>query len=181
MFNGIIQYLDFFGTKYSFYSNGKPKLYTILGGILSIISIIVCLLVFFFITLDDIFRKNPTVTTSSIPSEGYHKIKFDKEKIWLPWRIVDYNNDYVNHTGLIYPVINYFYGQRKNTAEKFNIHRTLLEYKLCNETSMVNKPKIYQINVPLDQLYCIDMDEFDMGGSWINDFINYVRMDLYLC
>ena len=82
MLNEIIKYCDFFGTKYHFYTDGKPKLYTMLGGILSVISIIICLLVFFCITSDDIFRKTPTVTTSSIPSEGYHKIKFGKKKIF---------------------------------------------------------------------------------------------------
>ena len=83
MNNEIIQYFDFFGTKYHFYTDGKPKLYTMLGGILSILSVIICLTVFFFITSEDIRRKTPIVTTSSIPSEGYHKIKFGKEKISL--------------------------------------------------------------------------------------------------
>ena len=77
----IIKYCDFFGTKYHFYTDGKPKLYTILGGILSIISIIICLLVFFSINYNEILRKTPTPARSSIPSEGYHKIKFGKEKI----------------------------------------------------------------------------------------------------
>ena len=181
MNNEIVKYFDFFGTKYNFYTDGKPKLYTMLGGILSIISIIICLLVFYFITSDDIFRKNPIVTTSSIPSVGYHKIKFGKEKIWLPWRIVDYDNTYVNHTGLIYPIIYYIYGERKNIIDNFDFQYKILEYKLCNETSMVEKPEIYKINVPLNKLYCISMDDLDIGGSWISNFINYVRIDLYLC
>ena len=181
MLSEIIQYCDFFGIKYNFYTDGKPKLYTMLGGILSVISIFICLIVFYFITSDDIHRKTPTITTSSVPSEGYHKIKFGEEKIWLPWRIVDYDNTYVNHTGIIYPIIYYFYGERKNTSDSFNLNQKILEYKLCNETSMAKKPGIYQIDVPLDKLYCIDMDDLDMGGSWISNFINYVRMDLYLC
>ena len=181
MFNEAIKYCDFFGTKYNFFTDGKPKLYTILGGILSIISIIICLIVFFIITFDDICRKNPTVTTSSIPSEGYHKIKFGKEKIWLPWRIVDYDNKYINHTGLIYPIIYYYYGQRKNVTDSFNLQHKILGYKLCNETSMAEKPEFYKMSVPLNQLYCVDMDDLEMGGSWITNFVNYVQMDLYLC
>ena len=122
MFKEIIKYCDFFGSKYNFYTDGKPKFYTILGGILSITSIIICLVVFFFIASDDILRKTPTVTTSLIPSEGYHKIKFGKEKLWLPWRIVDYNNIYINHTGFIYPIIYYFYGKRKNITDGFDFN-----------------------------------------------------------
>ena len=39
----------------------------------------------------------------------------------------------------------------------------------------------YLINIDLDQIYCIDMEDLDMGGSWDNDFINYVEFDLYAC
>ena len=37
------------------------------------------------------------------------------------------------------------------------------------------------IDIDLDQLYCIDMEELDMGGSWDSLFINYVEFDLYIC
>ena len=56
-----------------------------------------------------------------------------------------------------------------------------MNYTLCNETSMGKKSNIYQITVPLDELYCIDMDDIDMGGSWISEFINYIQFDIYYC
>ena len=37
------------------------------------------------------------------------------------------------------------------------------------------------MNVPLNQLYCVDMEDIEIGGSWISNFINYVQMDLFLC
>ena len=89
----ILEYLDMFGTKLTFYSDKKSKLYTLNGGILSIISIISCIICFILFSFDDLNRKFPITTTSSIPSEGYRKVKFGKEKIWIPWRIVDYNNN----------------------------------------------------------------------------------------
>jgi hypothetical protein len=46
---------------------------------------------------------------------------------------------------------------------------------------MGKKSNIYQITVPLDELYCIDMDDIDMGGSWISEFINYIQFDIYYC
>ena len=46
----LLKYMDIFGTKYTFYSDKKPKLYTVTGGILSIASIFFCILIpiFFF-------------------------------------------------------------------------------------------------------------------------------------
>jgi len=93
----IIKYFDLFRTRCTFYNDKMPKLYTVVGGILSIFSILVCIIIFIIFSLDDIKRKSPNTTISSIPNAGYKKIKFNEEKIWIPWRISDYNNnEFVN-------------------------------------------------------------------------------------
>ena len=123
MFQEICKYLDSFGTRYNFFTDGKPKLYTTFGGIMTIISILLSLIVFISFSSDDFRRKTPTTLFSSVLPEEHRKIKFKDEKIWIPWRIVDYNNDYVNHTGLIYPIIYYFDGQRKSFNDTFFFKR----------------------------------------------------------
>ena len=177
----IIKYFDSFGTKYHFFTDGKPKLYTTFGGILTIISILLSLIVFICFSLDDFKRKTPTTLFSSVLSEKHRKIKFKDEKIWIPWRIVDYNNDYINHTGLIYPIIYYYDGQRKSVNDNFILKEQKISYKLCNETSMTNKPENYYLDVPLNKLYCIDKDDLNIGGSWISSYVNYIKIDFYLC
>ena len=98
----ILKYLDIFGTRCTFYSDKMPKFYTVTGGIFSLLSLSICLLTFIIFSLDDLKMKYPITTTSFIPSEGYKKIKFGNQKIWIPWRIVDYNNNkYINHTGIL--------------------------------------------------------------------------------
>jgi len=42
---------------------------------------------------------------------------------------------------------------------------------------MKNLGKDYLLHTNLDKLYCIDMDDLDMGGSWNSKFINYIRLD----
>ena len=178
----IIKYIDLFGTRCTFYSEKMPKLYTVTGGIFSILSILVCILIFVVFSLDDLKRKDPNITTSSILSEGYRKIKFRKEKIWIPWRIVDYNNnEFVNHTGVLFPIIYYISGKKGGNSKDFNLSYITLNYTLCSETSMAEKTDLYYITVPLNELYCIDMEDLFIGGSWISEFINYVKFDLYYC
>ena len=178
----ILKYLDVFGTRCTFYSDKMPKLYTVTGGIFSILSILSFLLIFIIYSLDDIKRRFPITTTSFIPSEGYKKIKFGKEKIWIPWRIVDYNNnEYINHTGILYPIIYYYTGIKDEETKKFNLTKKIINYKLCNETEMMEEKNIFSISVPLNEIYCIDMEDLDMGGSWITEFINYIQFDIYYC
>ena len=179
---GIIKYVDLFGTKCTFYSDKMQKYYTVTGGIFSLISIFVCILIFTTLSLDDIKRKNPITTTSSIHSGEYRRIKFGEEKIWIPWRIVDYNNNkLVNHTGILFPIIYYKSGIKDNITKKFTITTKILNYKLCSETSMAYKDSIYLIPVPLNELYCIDMEDLEMGGSKITHFFNYISFGLYFC
>ena len=181
LLSSLLKYIDVFGTKFTFYTNKKPRLYTMTGGVLSSISILGCILTFIFFSLDDLNGKFPNTSTSST-YEGYKKIKFGKEKIWIPWRIVDYNNNkFINHTGLLFPIIYYYSGYKNKQTKTFNLTTKILNYKLCSETSMANEDFFYHITVPLNELYCIDMEDLDMGGSWISEFIDYVQFDLYFC
>ena len=172
-----LKFLDCFGTTYSFYTEKNRKFYTAFGGILTIISIIFGILVFIYINLDN-FSYNLPISTISTSKEKYKNITFREEKIWIPWRIRDFGGKTINHKGLLFPIIFYLKGVRNNDKE-IKLSYEVLNYKLCNETSMVNSS--YLIDMKLDDLYCIDMEDLYMGGNWDTDFLNFVQFDLYMC
>ena len=62
-----------------------------------------------------------------------------------------------------------------------DLKHNLLNYKLCNETSMVNMPNNYKLDVPLNELFCIEQDDIEFAGNWDDSFISYIEIDLYLC
>ena len=101
--------------------------------------------------------------------------KFAQEKIWLPWRIGDYEGHLANFTGLLYPIIYYYSGIKNKEENKVNLGYSFLNYKLCSETSMINNTDSFIIDASLDELYCIDMENLDMGGHWDYNFVNYVE------
>ena len=177
----IITYLDIFGTKNSFYTNQKPELYTLMGGILTLLSFFLCFIVFIFQSLNDFKRISPITSISSFTFDiNQRKIKFGEKKIWIPWRIVDrLNNNFFNHTNILFPIIHYYYGKKENNTMNYN--SDILNYKLCNETSMKKYSKEYILNVPLNEIYCIDMEDLEIGGSRITDFLNFVEFGLYFC
>ena len=179
----ILEYLDMFGTKPGFYAERKSKFYTVSGGLLTIMSLCLSIIVFIIFSLDD-FRHITPQTTSSLVSPKYTKIiKFRKEKIWIPMRIVDQYSQFVNPEGLVYPIFQYGYEERKNKSAMKSISTNInyINYRLCNETSMANRPGIYSINTPLNELYCIDMDDLEIGGSHNSFFFGYVKGDFYYC
>ena len=178
----MLKYLDIFGITCTFYSEKMPKLYTVAGGIYSILSLFSTTLILILFCLDDLKRKSPITSVTSIPNYGFKTIKFGKEKIWIPWRIVDYkNNEFINHTGLLFPIIYHYSGKKDEQTKEFNLTKKTLNYKLCNETSMENEKSSYEIKVSLNQIYCIDMEDLEIGGSWMSNYISYIQFDLYYC
>ena len=181
MYQEILKYLDIYGTKNTFYTNKKPKYYTAIGGILSIISIICCTSLFIIMYLNEFSFNIPNVAISSMPSANPIKIKFGSEKIWIPWVILDYSNKKINHENLLFPEIYYYHGTKSENDSGFIIKSKKVNYKLCNETSMSKKSEIYYTNLNLSEIYCIDMDELEIGGAWTENFIGYIQFDLYIC
>ena len=172
----FLRYLDLFGTKCSFYTEQKLKLYTPLGGILSIASIITAIFIFISINLSSFKKEDPELITKSIIEED-HIIKFSEEKIWIPWKITNSDDNFFNHTGILFPIIKYYY--KDNNTNK--LESKILSYKICSETSMVNKTENFVIDSSIDQLYCIDMDDLFMGGSFSSEFLYYIEFNLYMC
>jgi len=175
----ILKYLDVFGTTFTFYIEKHRKFYTVFGGILSLLSIIISLIVFVFINIDEFLHKIP-ISTTSTSKEEHKNIKFGKEKIWIPWRIRDFGGKTINHIDFLFPIIYYYQGLRNETNYMEVKHR-YINYKLCNETLMKNNSERFIIDMNLDQLFCIDMDDLDVGGSWDSNFLNLITLDLYNC
>ena len=175
----MIKYLDLFNAKFTFYANNQPNNQSIFGGIMTSIYILICLIIFILFSIDDLKRLNPIATMSEISYSERKLINMKKEKIWIPFRMVNYENQFIDHRGILY-VVPYLIEGRINAANGMDLNYTLLNYKLCNETDMANRPENHLINLPLNQLFCIEND-FLFGGNWNNDFLNYIEINLYLC
>ena len=176
----FFKYIDCFGTKYNFYIERNRKFYTVFGGIITFLSVIISVLFFILLNYSELVHDNP-ITSTYIIRENYSNIKFGEEKIWIPWRIRDYYNHKINHNNLFYPLIYYYKGKKNETTKRMDLTYDFIDYKLCNETSMANRSHLYLINISLDDLYCIDMEELNVGGNWQANFINYIEFDLYVC
>ena len=177
----ILKICDLYGTRFHWYIGYKPKHYTYHGGIFSILTLIIWILLLAVLSMDDFKRAHPIISESTIPPKGYKNIKFGEKKLYIPWRIVDYDEKPLNIKGILYPKIFYYFSKYNDTTGKMDTNYTLINYKLCNETSMKYLGKEFLLNINLGELYCIDMEDLNMGGSFNAEFINYIRLDIYLC
>ena len=181
MMKNILKICDIYGTEFHWYFDYKQKYYTYHGGIFSILSFFAWISILVIFGFEDFKREQSISSITNIPPSGDKIIKFGKQKLYIPWRIMDYGDTFINHIGILHPRIFYFTNKFNNKTQLMETNYKILNYSLCNETSMKNLGKDYLLHTNLDKLYCIDMDDLDMGGSWNSKFINYIRLDLNLC
>lgn len=149
----ILSFFDLYGVKFHFYTENHRSNYNPFGGVMSLLYVISCFFVIIIFSLRDIKRLNPITTRSEIYNTQYRKVEVRADKLWIPWRFVTYEEKYIDHKNVIFPEINYVNGIWIDEIG-MKLNYTSLKYKLCNETSMVNKTDNYKIDVPLNQLYC---------------------------
>ena len=176
----FIKYIDSFGIKFHFYTNNQPNHQNVFGGIMTFIYIVVCIIIFIGFSYEDIYRLNPISSKSEITDIKPRTINLKKEKIWIPFRIVTDENKFIDHRGILH-IIPYYIEGVNNKEIGMELKYQKLSYKLCNETEMGNKPDNYKIDVPLNELFCIDKDDIPFGGNWNGDYIYYLAINIYLC
>ena len=176
----ILKYIDFFGIDFHFYVNNQPNYQNVFGGFLSSIYFLICICIFLIYNVDDLKREKPISTTSEFPFVDPKLVNLNKEKIWIPFRIVTDENKYIDHRNILQidPILVEGESELENGMRLNTIH---LSYKLCNETSMVNRSDYHSIDIPLNEIFCLDQDNITFGGDWNLNFTNYLEIGLYLC
>jgi hypothetical protein len=147
---------------------------------MSFIYFFLCVGIFILFSYEDIRRFNPITTISEITDSTTKLVNNKNEKIWIPFRIITNDNKFMNHQGIIY-ILPYFVQSEYNDKKGMTLNYRLLNYKLCNETSMATRPDNYKIGVSLNELFCIEQDDISFGGNWNKDFISFIEINLYLC
>ena len=176
----FIKYIDFFSIKFYFYVNNQPNYQNVFGGIMTFLYVVFCVVIFISFSLEDIKGLNPITTKNEIPYSQRKLVDMINENIYIPFRIVNYENQFVDHRGGLF-IVPYLIEGKLDDKIGMDLKAQLLNYKFCNETSMAYMPKNYRIDTPLNQLFCIDKDNITFGGNWNEKFLNYIEINLYLC
>ena len=125
----FLKYCDFFDIKFYFYINGKSTNNSRFGGTMNIIFFISCILTFFIFSLDDIKKLNPISSKSEIPNGEIKIVNLNNSKIWIPWRIATYEEKFIDHRGILYPIVSLIEGHW-NSSCGMDLKNHHLNYRL---------------------------------------------------
>ena len=175
----ILRYCDFFNINFHFYYENKDTI-SIFGGFMCLCYFLSSILITIILSMDDFKKLNPLTTKSEVQGGEFRVVNLKESKIYIPWRLITYEEKFINHKGILYPMVTLIEGELdSNIGMNLKYHN--LKYSLCNETSMVNITGFYHIDTPLNELYCIQQDDIPFGGSWLADKIFYLEVNLFLC
>jgi hypothetical protein len=176
-----ITYLDAFGTTFQFTTMKDSKFRTPVGGILSILSLIVIIIFCFVFGRDFFFKKNPRVLTQIVVPDKYNDpFRMTVDIFVVPWRMADENNLPVNFENIFYPVITY-YRYTMNSTGPIPIYNKIIDVVKCNETYA--KVSEFTEKFPVKDYYCMDWskDNYTFGGHWDGHYLHYFELKFHFC
>ncbi len=179
MFLTFFQKIDFFGSKFHFYSGKTPIRGTTIGGFLTLF-----ILIMFFLLIiifgDNLFsRKNPSVTMSIENNLLYEQLDLKKESVQFAFRIEDYDGNFINVSNILYFRI-YYYTTEPGEDGRFRskIKDEYLNYHICNDSDFENNQNLTE---SFGLLYCPELGGKKFGGYWDSPNLYYFEIQIFYC
>ena len=97
----FIKYVDYLNVKFSFYTNNQPHNQSMFGGIMTFLYIMLCIVIL-VVFGDDLKRLNPITTKSEISDSERKLVNMNDKKIYIPFRMVNYENKFIEDRGILY-------------------------------------------------------------------------------
>ena len=92
--------------------------------------IIISIVAFIFFEYGKISKLNPILSKSEITyANDNKKVKLNNEKMWVPFRLATYEEQFIDHRGILYPIIYYVKGT-KNKENAMDLEFRTLKCKL---------------------------------------------------
>lgn len=177
-----LSYFDIYGVPFTF-TTFKNKLFkTSIGGAISILCAIVGIVFTFIFGSNFFFRKNPiSLSQTVMPAQYDDPFKLNSTSFPIAWSIVDLDNRPVNFTGVIYPIITFYFFDMDGKSELLLSKKVNMNITKCNQYN-ANLTSFNESLNP-DQWYCLDWnaEDYRLGGYWDGNYVYDLNIALYYC
>jgi hypothetical protein len=181
---GLLKNIDIFGKTFEFSTFNQPKYKTNLGGIMTLISLVIMLAFSFVFGKNFFYRLNPVIISQTVVPEKYpESMRINKtNNLVIAFRIEDPDGLPVNFEGIMYPMITYYYYSKNGGTELKNRKKELFPFSKCDNKNADSAD--FRKNVKqLDSWFCFDFPsgEYYLGGAWDSDELNYFELTINYC
>jgi hypothetical protein len=175
----ILHMLDTTGVKPQFLLEGKKSYTTTLGGVISLLNLIILGLLIYAFGKNFFERTEPSMIQNLIYPERYpnYTLGVDMNFSYAA-RLEDFDGNVIKNRNLVYIDFIYYHYEIQNGIWVL-LNKTLLDYDLCTEKNF-EKPDFYN-KLSLNTAYCPKLNNLQVGGGWDESYIKYVRMFVRPC
>jgi len=174
-------YYDIYSKRIGFFYNNHDKIGSYFGLFLTALYILITLILFLFLLIRTIQRKEMKVYDSTIYSKEIPIININTSLIYFAFGLEDpiTSNRFVDET--IYNVKIAYFDRIKINGEFQTIDRKDLEYEYCKEENFGENYKHLFIQGELNNSYCLKDYNLTLAGGYKYNRMSYFRIRLYPC
>lgn len=175
----LLRKFDIYGDNISLYSDQNKKVNTILGGIFTLVIGAISIALFFTFGSDFLYRLNPEFIKNDVIMQDYTKTYFNSSTNYsLTFRFEDNTGNLIDPEGkhFYFSIYHYTY---KNINGSFILEsQKQIDYNFCRLEDFEDKEFFEKNN--MGSYFCIS-DTISLGGSWSNDFLDYLEISTVRC
>ena len=176
----------FYSTDFKFSVFKKPSFKTPLGGVLSIMTLALSVVVSFYFGQDLFYGTNPKVYYNQVITETYPSFNLTKDNFLIYYQIQDgYGIPLQTKPNLYFHT---YYQQAKvnGVGNPVFYNSTYINSTPCDMNQVGNSNYFKSKN--MSQFNCLNLTNpdsektgYEIGGYWDGDFVNYFYMELSFC
>ena len=174
-------YYDIYSKRIGFFYNNHEKIGSFFGLCLTTLYILITLILFLFLLIRTIQRRDMKVYDSTIYSKEMPIIDINSSLIYFAFGLEDPTtaNRFVDET--IYNVKIAYFDRTKINGEFQTTERRDLEYELCKEEKFGENYKHLFMEGELKNSYCLKDYNLTLAGGYKYNRMTYFRIRLYPC
>ena len=172
---------DIYSNRIGFFFNKREKIGSYFGLFLTTSYILISLVLFLFLLIRTIERKEIKVYDSTVYSQTIPIIDINPNLIYFAFGLEDPNtsNRFVDET--IYYVKVAFFDRSKINGEFNTTFRKDIDYEICKEENFGASYKNLFIKGELNNSYCLKDYNLTLAGGYKYDRMSYLRIRIYPC
>lgn len=172
---------DIYARRISFFFNGKEKIGSLFGFVLTFLYIIILIILFIYYFIRVIKRKDVKTDDSIMYAQGIPTIDINQNLLYFAFGLEDPKSfsRYIDET-IYYPIIYFINMEKENgtlvTKKKININteRCKVEKFGENYKNLFSKDE-------LNNSYCLQDYNLTLAGGFNYDIFSYIRIKIHPC
>jgi hypothetical protein len=173
----FITAVDLFGQGINLRLHTRIKSKTILGGFLTIITVLLLTSMFYYNLEDVWYKTNPQVTVEQIVSSEYPNITLDIDSMPISVAMTNNNNYVINKPRYFKFFAKLKYGLTTNP----NLEEKNINLVPCKKDYFPRISNESYDSLNMNQNLCLENQNVTIGGSWSKDYISYLALGIKLC